>query len=197
MNYGEQLFNVMASTRFSTAKGTLDPTTWKKVANDFIQDAVDKAVAAAGGKKDRKKTPLSKMTEAEFWAYLLAEPSLAGIDIEKERGKCVFWCKGRGFQFTRIRFINWLNKADKSLSLHGRDANARAEDMASRSSPPPAGWQEFMRDKQRQWCIQNGDQYDPPGMHALAKDDFHAMPKDWRDECRETLGGGGLAGAVA
>lgn len=188
MNYGEELFQIMANTRFQHSKGTLDPAKWKEVAQTYILGAVERAVQAAGGKRARKQTPIAKMTEEEFWKYLQTEPSLAGIDIDKERGKCLFWCKNNSAQFTRRRFINWLNKVDRTLSLHGRDASTRAASLAERSSGPPHGWQEFMKGKQREWQIENGEQYDPPGAGALAKDDFYSMPEAWRKECREALG---------
>lgn len=190
MNYGEELFNIMASTRFANGKGTLDPAKWKEVAQTYIEGVVARAVASAGGKRARKQTPVAKMTDDEFWAYLQSEPSLAGIDLGKEKGKCLFWCKNNGALFTRRRFINWLNKADRNLSLHGRDAGTRAADLADRANPPPHGWQEFMKGKQRDWTATNGTAYEPPGADALARDDFFGFPKSWRDECRRALGEG-------
>lgn len=63
-----------------------------------------------------------QLADGEFIARLKANPAYAGIDIEREIGKCRAWLltpKGRGKQLTRQRVVNWLNGVDVPINGHG------------------------------------------------------------------------------
>lgn len=174
----DKLYTALAAAH-KAAPGPFTEAAWKA--------AAVKAVPALGKEpKPPAAKPINKMTDAEFTAYLQAEPSLAGIDIERERGKCLFHFKAKGVIPSRMRLINWLGRADKTLARHGRDAETRQADADERKVPTPHGWVDFMKTKQAEWIDANPG-YDAPGTAALEKRDFFGMPKAWRDECRSAL----------
>ena len=79
--------------------------------------AVSAAPATAG--PPVKKSSV-KMADEEFIAELKANPAYAGIDIDKEIGKCQAWLltpKGAGKKLTRQRLVNWLNGCDKPMTV--------------------------------------------------------------------------------
>lgn len=45
------------------------------------------------------------------------DPAYKGIDVAREHAKMARWCKENKQIPTRRRFVNWLNRADKPLSL--------------------------------------------------------------------------------
>ena len=60
----------------------------------------------------------SRPQSVEDWLRELeADKTYAGIDVRREYGKMLNWCKIRKKQATKRRFVNWLNNADKSLPL--------------------------------------------------------------------------------
>ncbi len=57
-----------------------------------------------------------KNESVEDWLKELeANKTYAGIDVRREYGKMLTWCKVRRKQPTKRRFVNWLNSADKPL----------------------------------------------------------------------------------
>jgi hypothetical protein len=91
------------------------------------------------------RKPMNVMSEAEFIAFLEAEPSLEGVDIRREIGKCQFWCKANGVQPTRARLVNWMKKADRQLLTNA----AGQSSFAPKKPEPvfePAGWREWVRE---------------------------------------------------
>lgn len=55
------------------------------------------------------------VTDAAWLASLTADQTYIGIDIQREAGKCQNWCREHGKVFTRRRFVNWLNRAERPL----------------------------------------------------------------------------------
>lgn len=188
MTFGEKLRNVLAAAK-QQAGAAWSQDRWVRTVDEFAE--VERPIGKDGKARKPKRTiPINQMTEEGFLEYLRAEPALVGIDIEREIGKCRFHFKAQGVVPSRMRLVRWLNKADKTLSNHGRDQATRAADMVERGKSPPHGWQEFMKEKARDWAQKNGDRYDPPGQTALQRDDFFGMPKEWRDAAWRELGGG-------
>lgn len=73
---------------------------------------------AEADSKEEKKRPSGKpkaATDAEFFAELRANPAYEGIDIEREFAKMTAWCSTKGQNPSRIRFVNWLNRADRPM----------------------------------------------------------------------------------
>jgi hypothetical protein len=116
--------------------GKLPKERWLFLVAEFI-------VAWKVAKKNA--TPLNKMTEAEFMAWLQENEVYKGIDIKREIGKCQNWCTTNNKQApSRARIVNWLNKAEKPFgsSMAGKsDAPA----IGSIYDPPPDGWREVAR----------------------------------------------------
>jgi uncharacterized protein YdaU (DUF1376 family) len=59
----------------------------------------------------------ASVSDEQWLEGLKADPAYSGIDIGHEHAKLVRWCKENRKQPTRRRFINWLNRADKPLSV--------------------------------------------------------------------------------
>jgi hypothetical protein len=93
-----------------------------------------------------RRKPYNAMTEAEFIACLEAEPSLAGVDIKKEIGKCQFWCRCNQKQPTRARTLNWLNRAERTLAFNGAGATSKPTQSIANGIPEPRGWQQWVRE---------------------------------------------------
>lgn len=182
MTTAEKLFNVLASER--QRRGVLPRAIWISLADQFLDVERPRA-----GAKPKRQLPINKMTDEQFLDFVRSEPSLAGIDINREIGRCVFHFKGKGIKPSRMRIINWLNRADKTLGRFGAGADERRAAIQERAEEPPHGWQEFMKGKMQDWRLKNGEGYEPPGTLAMEKDDFFGFPKSWREECRKALGG--------
>lgn len=56
-------------------------------------------------------------TDEDWLNELSRNPAYEGIDVKREHGKMVVWCRDRKKIATRRRFINWLNKCERPLSL--------------------------------------------------------------------------------
>lgn len=68
-----------------------------------------------------RKEPLP--VDDETWLLSLeADKTYAGIDIRRELGKMQRWCETKRKQPSRARFVNWLNNADRTMSLPGMPA---------------------------------------------------------------------------
>jgi hypothetical protein len=75
------------------------------------EEGVNSRLTSSNGVK-----PLSKTQTVEDWLKELeADKTYSGIDVHREYGKMLNWCKIRRKQPTKRRFINWLNQAEKSL----------------------------------------------------------------------------------
>lgn len=75
----------------------------------------------AGATPPKKKRAISMVgiCDEEWIAQLEQEPAYQGIDIKRELGKCQVWMKLRSRIATRRTFINWLNKAEKTIGYSG------------------------------------------------------------------------------
>jgi len=70
------------------------------------------ASASASKKKERS----GEKTDEEWLKELCDDPTYNGIDVRREFGKMSNWCRINKQMPTRRRFINWLNRADRSMS---------------------------------------------------------------------------------
>jgi len=156
---------------------------WLAAVNEFVN--LERPLVA----RTKRKTPLIRMSEEELIAEFSSDETYAGIDVPREAGKCRAWCKTNNKRFTARRFLNWLNKADRTLAHYGADSATRKAAITERTNTPPANWQAFMRTKQAAWKAEDGNEhYDPPGFTALQNDDFFSMPQSWREECWKNEG---------
>ncbi len=61
-------------------------------------------------------TPAASTISVEDWLKELeADKTYQGIDVRREYGKMLNWCKVKRKQPTQRRFVNWLNGAEKPL----------------------------------------------------------------------------------
>lgn len=64
--------------------------------------------------KTSKPAKKPNLANDETWLKELeADPTYTGIDIRQELGKMQQWCKLKGKQPTRMRFLNWIGRADR------------------------------------------------------------------------------------
>ncbi len=56
-----------------------------------------------------------KPTVEDWLKELEADKTYSGIDVRREYGKMLNWCKLRSKKPTQRRFVNWLNNAEKTL----------------------------------------------------------------------------------
>ena len=78
----------------------------------------------------------SSPASVEDWLKELeADKTYAGIDVRREYGKMLNWCKLRRKQPNKRRFVNWLNQADKPLPF---THSARADYKRNYSTAPTA-----------------------------------------------------------
>lgn len=59
----------------------------------------------------------NKLSDEEWMQQVKINPAYRGIDIDREFGKMQAWCMTKGKDPSRTRFLNWLNRADKSVQL--------------------------------------------------------------------------------
>lgn len=52
----------------------------------------------------------------DFVTELAADPTYSGIDVPREWGKAMNWCRVNNRKATRRFFVNWLNKIEKPIS---------------------------------------------------------------------------------
>jgi hypothetical protein len=72
--------------------------------------------------------------DAMWLAQLAANPAYRALDIPAELGKLTAWCELKQRRLSRARLLNWLNKADRSISLKGLEFPGGAEPHADRGT---------------------------------------------------------------
>lgn len=76
----------------------------------------------------------SRPQSVEDWLRELeADKTYAGIDVRREYGKMINWCKIRKKQATKRRFVNWLNNVDRPMTLA-----TPTRQVYGKNRPPPA-----------------------------------------------------------
>jgi len=173
--FADKLFNVLYNAR-TKHNGCLNKETWLSIVTSFVE------IERPNAPKP-KSVRISQLTDEAWIDSLIADPIFTGIDVRREYGKCVFWCKTNKKPCTRRRFTNWLNKADRTMTNAGAGAAERKAIIEEQTQAPPLQWPDFMETKMKAWKADNGPEYDPPGMSALQNGNFFGMPKSWRDEC--------------
>jgi hypothetical protein len=84
-------------------------------------------------KKNKEGANGSRPQSVEDWLKELeADKTYSGIDVRREYGKMLNWCKLRSKKPTQRRFVNWLNNADKTLPAK----HAASQDYKRNYLPP-------------------------------------------------------------
>lgn len=127
MTFGEQAFEAMQLFR-ATHGNVVIRSEWIKVIDDLY--------AKTGPATGKKKKSTSQMTDEEWIVSLETEPALAGVAVRVELAKAQFWCKNNNRKCTRRFFINWLGKAERTVTHPGGKTVVRTGDIYTE----PQGW---------------------------------------------------------
>ncbi len=125
------------------AGGTLP---WPEV-DRVIQECFDDTVKAfsAVHPAPKKKRSMIGLCDEEWLTELEAEPAYQGVDVRRECGKCRVYMKLRGRQVTRRTFVNWLNKAEKTIGYNGTGKTSGASIPSVNPYAEPENWRERAR----------------------------------------------------
>jgi len=75
-------------------------------------DTTSKKVKAV---KPALNTSPQRIPQDEWIQQLMKDSTYTGIDVKREFGKMLNWCKIHKVSATRRRFVNWLNRADRTM----------------------------------------------------------------------------------
>lgn len=126
MTFGEQAFEAMQLFR-STHGNVVIRAEWIKVIDDLY---------AKTGPAVRKKKSTAQMSDEEWIVSLETEPALAGVEVRVQLAKAQFWAKNNSRKCTRRFFVNWLGKAERTVSHPGGKSVVRTGDIYTE----PEGW---------------------------------------------------------
>jgi hypothetical protein len=65
----------------------------------------------------QKKSRTAKQDDHAWFESLKQNPAYQGLDIDRELAKCHTWCETNLKLWSRKRFVNWLNRAERPLVL--------------------------------------------------------------------------------
>ena len=117
----------------------------RRLKRDEWLDAVQEVYNSFAIKNSQVKRKPTQIDDA-WLAELEADPTYAGIDIRRELGKAQAWASVRNVGVSRLRFVNWLNKAvnDRPIAFNGAGASSFTK------APPtpwePLGWRDWVRE---------------------------------------------------
>jgi hypothetical protein len=103
-------------------------------AGEIIESVLNRVGFTA---KPAPKKSAAKMADDEWIASLEKEPALRGVDIRREIGKAQFWAKNHRRQATRAFIVNWLMKADRTLTVEMNGQTSRATVSPDPYKEPP------------------------------------------------------------
>ena len=83
---------------------------------DKDKEEEEKKGVSHEAKPATKKNKVSKLTDEEWLKTLKANKAYEGIDIDRLYNKLLAWCELRGWQPTRKRLLNWLNREDRPMT---------------------------------------------------------------------------------
>jgi hypothetical protein len=55
------------------------------------------------------------LTDEQLLEQLASDSTYAGIDVKREYGKMINWCRVKKVNPTQRRFVNWLNRAERPM----------------------------------------------------------------------------------
>ena len=97
--------------------------------------------------QEQEPEPKTKSSRARFipdqeWiTELSSNPAYVGLNIQEQAAKCQTWCKTNHKLFSKRRLVNWLNRAEKPLTLptpirKARDLSTFGHDPSPTRTPP-------------------------------------------------------------
>ena len=112
INGGFFVCNDDASTMLAERNQDATPEK-RRVETETEKSREEKAIAATV-KPSRPRAP--KLSDDEWMNEIKINPAYAGIDIDRELGKCQAWCMTKNKPMSRPRILNWLNGAEKPFT---------------------------------------------------------------------------------
>ena len=101
----------------------------------ILLELADRAYADYQAKCKKSR---SLQLEADWLDELSKDPANKGLDVLQQLNIARLWCKERGRSCTRRFFVNWIIKADRSISAHS--SHAGASKPLDPYAPPPEHW---------------------------------------------------------
>lgn len=89
-------------------------------------DSVTPSEAATEAKSEGRKAAVAAPTSDEWIAGLACHPAYVGIDVRLQFQKMLVWCGENKKPASRRRFVNWLNRCDRSISAGAPSPYAKA-----------------------------------------------------------------------
>jgi hypothetical protein len=142
----------------------------------------DKQLRIEAEQKPKKRSNVTgKGLDDEAWiASLMQEPHLQGLDVRREISACLFWAKQNKVVASRMRIVNWLNRAERTVTAKASGATF----ATGLRPPPPVGPQGWL-----QWLNDNMVSSDHPAFGqltaALNCKLFHMLPASWQQRATE------------
>jgi len=101
-------------------------------------------IAAMPPKKAAKapKIPGESATDEAWIASLESNPIYVGVDVRRELGKLQVWASANRQKVTRRRFVNWLNRAERTIGVNGLGQSSEARKSQQTASEGPRNWRE-------------------------------------------------------
>lgn len=96
------------------------------------EEKIDSKKGGANGSR-----PSSNNGDSEWLSELCGDKTYSGIDVNREHGKMMNWCRTNQKQPTRRRFVNWLNRAEKPMN-GARQTDRRATPKYDRPTHTPS-----------------------------------------------------------
>lgn len=122
----------LADARLQQPDGKLSPEVWDRVANAWLNEFYPI-------RKPPKPKSTAELSDEEWMADLEQRMCYAGIDLRRELGKMQIWSEINHKKPTRRRFVAWLNRAEKTISVNGiGQSSQRPKDPMT--TTPPFDW---------------------------------------------------------
>lgn len=64
------------------------------------------------------KKPSPPTSDEDWLNSLRNEEAYRGLDLDRELGKCKTWCETNRKPFSRRRFVNWINRAERPMQAN-------------------------------------------------------------------------------
>jgi hypothetical protein len=95
------------------------PSTKSRQASTLRRRAstVSTQAEAEAEKKEDGANGSRPTSDSDWLDALCKDETYRGIDVRREHGKMTAWCKTNRKEPTRRRFINWLNRVDRPMTL--------------------------------------------------------------------------------
>jgi uncharacterized protein YdaU (DUF1376 family) len=85
---------------------------------EYRNDALLSSSSSSINKKEiykEKKPCKQSLTDEQFFEMLKSNEAYKELNVDIQKAKCEAWCLTNQKMFSRRRFINWLNRAEKPI----------------------------------------------------------------------------------